>query len=105
MPRQRFEFRDREVNKAFTKLENFNAEIWKKLNFVAGYRGCVTLQIFVNNNTNAIYGIEIKPRFEGGFPLSYLYGANFVKWIIEEYFLNKSIEIFQGKKKLANVAI
>ncbi len=99
VPRQRLEIRDGEVNKAITKLENFNAEIWKKLNFVAGFRGCITLQIFVNNNTNAVYGIEINPRFGGGFPLSYLAGANFVKWIIEEYLLNKSIEIFQDWEK------
>jgi carbamoyl-phosphate synthase large subunit len=99
VPRQRLEVRDGEVNKAITKSENFNAEIWKKLNFIAGFRGCVTLQIFVNNYTNAIYGIEINPRFGGGFPLSYLAGANFVKWIIDEYLLNKSIEIFQDWEK------
>jgi carbamoyl-phosphate synthase large subunit len=99
VPRQRLEIRDGEVNKAITKLENFNDEIWKKLEFVAGFRGCITLQIFVNNNTNAIYGIEINPRFGGGFPLSYLAGANFVKWIIQEYLLNQPIEIFQDWEK------
>ncbi len=99
VPRQRLEIRDGEVNKAITKLERFNDEIWNKLQFVAGFRGCVTLQIFVNNNTNDIYGIEINPRFGGGFPLSYLAGANFVKWIIEEYLLNQPIEIFQDWEK------
>ncbi len=99
VPRQRLEIRDGEVNKAITKLEKFNDEIWNKLQFVAGFRGCITLQIFVNNNTNNIYGIEINPRFGGGFPLSYLAGANFVKWIIEEYLLNQPIEIFQDWEK------
>ncbi len=99
VPRQRLEVRDGEVNKAITKLENFNAEIWKKLEYIAGFRSCITLQIFVNNKTNAIYGIEINPRFGGGFPLSYLAGANFVKWIIDEYLLNQHVENFQDWEK------
>lgn len=36
-------------------------------------------------------GIEVNPRFGGGYPLSYLAGANFPKWIMEEYLLNKEI--------------
>ncbi len=99
VPRQRLEVRDGEVNKAITKLENFNEEIWQKLEFIKGFRGCITLQIFVNNDTNAIYGIEMNPRFGGGFPLSYLAGANYVKWIIDEYLLNQSIEVFQDWEK------
>lgn len=93
VPRQRIEVRDGEVNKAITRKLSFNDDIWQKMKFINGFRGCITLQIFVNNQTNAIYGIEINPRFGGGFPLTYLAGANFVKWIIDEYLLDKQIEI------------
>ena len=39
----------------------------------------------MNTQTQSIYGIEINPRFGGGYPLSYLAGANFPLWIIQEY--------------------
>ena len=39
---------------------------------------------------NDIYGLEINPRFGGGYPFSYNAGANFPKMIIEE-FLNQSM--------------
>ena len=35
--------------------------------------------------SQSIYGIEINPRFGGGYPLSYLAGANFPQWLIQEY--------------------
>ena len=47
--------------------------------------------MFLNNSRNEIYGIEINPRYGGGFPLSYLAGGNFPKWIIEEYLLNSAV--------------
>ena len=54
---------------------------------------CITCQFFVHtNNPKIIYGIEVNPRFGGGYPLSYLAGANFPKWIIKEYLLKESIE-------------
>lgn len=87
IPRERIEVRAGEVNKAMTKRTSFTDEIWKKLAHIPGLRGCICIQIFVNKETNAIYGIEINPRFSGGFPLSYLAGANFPKWIIQEYLL------------------
>ena len=99
VPRQRIEVRDGEVNKAVTRMSAFYDEIWQKMQNIKGFRGCITLQIFENNQTNQIFGIEINPRFGGGFPLSYLAGANFVKWIIDEFFLNKEIEICDNWQK------
>nr|WP_315212122.1 ATP-grasp domain-containing protein [uncultured Flavobacterium sp.] len=94
IPRERLEVRDGEVNKAITRDAVFIPEIWKKMKHIKGFRGCITLQIFVNNDTAEIYGIEINPRFGGGFPLSYLAGGNFPKWIIEEYILDsEKIEV------------
>ena len=52
----------------------------------------MTSQFFKHKNNNSIYGIEINPRFGGGFPLSYLAGANFPKWIIQEYLFDLEIE-------------
>ncbi|MDH3246402.1 MAG: hypothetical protein OEM26_17405, partial [Saprospiraceae bacterium] len=38
--------------------------------------------------------IEINPRFGGGFPLSYLAGANFPRWILKEYLLDGEIPYY-----------
>jgi len=95
IPRKRIEVRDGEVNKAITKRGKFVNELWHKMEFIEGFRGCITFQVFVHNETEAIYGIEINPRFGGGYPLSYLAGGNFPKWIIEEYLTgNDSVPVF-----------
>lgn len=96
IPRKRLEVRDGEVNKAVTKKTKFIYEIAKKMTFIKGFRGCITFQVFVNKHTDRLYGIEINPRFGGGYPLSYLAGGNFPKWIIEEYFLNKPVSQFDS---------
>ena len=56
-----------------------------------GVQGCLTAQFFKHITTDRILGIEINPRFGGGYPLSYYAGANYPKWIIQEYLLNQSI--------------
>lgn len=90
VPRERLEVRAGEVSKAITRRAWFLDNIATKFAHIPGLRGCISIQIFVNNETNVIYGIEINPRFSGGFPLSYLAGANFPKWIIQEYLLGKT---------------
>ena len=92
VPRKRIEVRDGEVNKALTMNNELVAYIRKNLNFVEGAVGCLTAQFFKHKSGLDIYGIEINPRFGGGYPLSYLAGANFSKWIIEEYLLDKQID-------------
>ena len=99
VPRERIEVRDGEVNKGITKNPDFISTIWKKMEYIDGLRGCITLQVFVQNDNQAIYAIEINPRFGGGFPLSYLAGANYPKWIIQEYFLEEEIPVFQDWQK------
>ena len=97
IPRKRIEVRDGEVNKAVTKKMKFIYNLWKKLSYVPGFRGCITLQVFINNESEALYGIEINPRFGGGYPLSYLAGGNFPKWIIQEYLLQeRSIPVLEN---------
>ncbi|PVX47006.1 carbamoyl-phosphate synthase large subunit [Flavobacterium sp. 103] len=90
IPRERLEIRAGEVNKAITRRTWFIDEIASKFKHISGLRGCISLQLFVNNETEILYGIEINPRFSGGFPLSYLAGGNYPKWIIQEYILGES---------------
>lgn len=95
VPRKRIEVRSGEVNKGLTSKTVLNNILNKKLNRIDGAIGCVTLQVFVNkSNFEDYFGIEINPRFGGGYPLSYLAGANYPKWIIEEYLLDQEVKDF-----------
>jgi carbamoyl-phosphate synthase large subunit len=90
VPRLRIEVRAGEVNKAKTikdkDIIQAIKELCKKLN---GAYGCITIQLF--KTKNKIIFIEINPRFGGGYPLSYLSGANFAKYLIEDY-LDENLE-------------
>ncbi len=93
VPRKRIEVRDGEVYKALTINNGIVSYLKKNLDYIHGAVGCITAQFFINKTDDSkIYGIEINPRFGGGYPLSYLAGANYSKWIIEEYLLGKTIE-------------
>lgn len=94
VPRKRIFVRSGEVNKGVTRKNRIFHFIHKKLKYIEGARGCLTLQFFLNKRTERIVGIEINPRFGGGYPLSYLANANYPKWILNEYLLNKTISTF-----------
>ncbi|MGB0868602.1 MAG: ATP-grasp domain-containing protein [Flavobacteriales bacterium] len=85
VPRERIFVRDGEVNKACTRKNGIIQFLLSKFDNQKGLRGCITFQVFKQKNIDQFYAIEINPRFGGGFPLSYLAGANFPKWIIQEY--------------------
>jgi carbamoyl-phosphate synthase large subunit len=91
VPRKRIAVRAGEINKGLTSKNRIVAFLKEKLNSIEGAIGCLTVQVFLNRNTERIVGIEINPRFGGGYPLSYLAGANYPLWLIEEYFLNQTI--------------
>ncbi len=95
VPRKRVEVRGGEVNKGLTEKNILVPFVKEKLGHVPGARGCLTLQLFLNRENQNIHGIEINPRFGGGYPLSYLSGANFLKWLIEEYLFEQPIEYFE----------
>ena len=95
VPRKRIFVRSGEVNKAVTHKNEIISFVKDRLNTIQGAVGCLTMQFFFNSNTKRIVGIEINPRFGGGYPLSYLAGANFPKWLIDEYFFNMEIPFFQ----------
>ncbi|WP_299390921.1 ATP-grasp domain-containing protein [uncultured Gelidibacter sp.] len=93
VPRKRIEVRDGEVYKALTDRCYLNSFIKENFSYIEGAVGCLTSQFFVHKrNDKKIYGIEINPRFGGGYPLTYLSGANFSQWIIEEYLLGNTID-------------
>ncbi|XLS30761.1 ATP-grasp domain-containing protein [Flavobacteriaceae bacterium M23B6Z8] len=92
VPRKRIEIRGGEVSKGKTVKNGLIDFLYKHLGTVEGMRGCVAAQFFKNKNNGNVIGIEINPRFGGGYPLSHLAGANYVKWIIDEYLCNRKIE-------------
>ena len=94
VPRKRIEVREGEVSKGLTEKNVLMDVIGLRLSHIEGAVGCLTTQFFKHKETDAIYGIEINARFGGGFPLTYLSGANYVKWLIEEYLLGKPIPFF-----------
>lgn len=92
IPRKRIFVRAGEVNKGVTVKNEMVGWLKEKLGHIEGAVGCLTMQFFLNRNTKRLIGIEINPRFGGGFPLSYLAGGNFPAWLIQEYFLGETIE-------------
>ncbi len=96
VPRKRIEIRAGEVSKGLTVKNEIETIIWDKLSNLKGLCGCITFQLFQNKKTKEVIGIEINPRFGGGYPLSYLAGANYPKWIIQEYLLNEEINRFNN---------
>ena len=98
VPRLRIETRAGEVSKSVTKKEVVKDFVDKNFSKLEGARGCVTVQLFHDSHKNLFKGIEINPRFGGGFPLSYLAGANYPKWILQEYIFNKEIKYYDGWK-------
>ena len=90
VPRQRVEVRGGEISKGRTnkKLINLLKESMSKLETAFG---CLTLQVFKSKTTDQIYGIEINPRFGGGFPLSNAAGAKYPEFLLREVFLDQKL--------------
>ncbi len=96
MPRLRLEIRGGEVSKGRTVcLPAFEA-VHRRLSKIPGARGCLAAQFFLNQTNGELAGIEINPRFGGGFPLSDSAGANYAAWAIREYLRGESIEWFDA---------
>lgn len=91
VPRKRLEVRAGEVSKGVTRKNFLYTNLVKKINHLDGAQGCLTIQFFVNEETEHYIGLEINPRFGGGYPLSYAAGANYPAWLIREYLLNEPI--------------
>ena len=98
VPRLRIEVRGGEISKGKTVGGKLYSQLISAMKKVKGARGCITLQIFASKKDLMIFGIEINPRFGGGFPLSYHAGANFPLYILKEYLMDESIDFFDGWK-------
>ncbi len=96
VPRKRIFVRAGEINKGVTKKNQIVSVLLDKLANLKGARGCITVQVFYHKTQCRVLGIEINPRFGGGYPLSYLAGANYPKWLIKEYLFNEYIPVFGG---------
>ena len=88
VPRQRIATRAGEISKGITRKNKLYGLIVKKFKYLYGARGPLTLQIFSDPTGSEFSAIEINARFGGGYPMSYLSGANYPKLILEENFLN-----------------
>ena len=96
IPRERIEIRAGEINKGRTVKNCIVRFLKDRLEHIEGCVGCICLQLFFNPDTEDIVGIEINPRFGGGFPLSYAAGGNFPELLIREYFHGESLEYFES---------
>lgn len=91
VPRRRIEIRGGEISKGITCKNIIIPLLQEKIGYIKGAIGCLTVQVFLNKNTDSMIAIEINPRFGGGYPLSYKAGANYPAWLIKEYLLKEEI--------------
>lgn len=96
VPRKRLEVRGGEVSKGVTRKNFVYDYLYERVKHLKGARGCITFQVFVNEDIGSIKGLEINPRFGGGYPLSYASGANFPAWLIREYLLGEQVTFFDS---------
>ncbi|WP_431611001.1 ATP-grasp domain-containing protein [Chryseobacterium sp. 'Rf worker isolate 10'] len=96
VPRKRIMVRAGEVNKGVTHKNEIENYVKNNLSYIDGAIGCLTMQFFFHPTSKRIVGIEINPRFGGGYPLSYLAGANYPEWILKEYLSGDTISYFDG---------
>lgn len=98
VPRERIEVRAGEINKGRTAKNEIVDFIKEKFDYIEGCVGCICMQLFFHPETHDMVGIEINPRFGGGYPLSYMCGGNFPELLIREYFLNQRVDYFDNWK-------
>lgn len=96
VPRLRIETRAGEISKGQTVRDELYDLLLERLGRWPGARGCVTLQVFSDKSREEIVGIEVNPRFGGGFPLSHEAGAHYPEWLMREYLLGESIPFFDS---------
>ena len=94
VPRERLEVRAGEVSKGVTRRNAVYDYLRSRLEHLQGARGCITVQVFYNPDTHQIKGLEINPRFGGGYPLTQAAGADFAEWMVYEYLCGKTISFF-----------
>lgn len=92
VPRERLEIRAGEINKGITRKNYLVDYLKQRMGCVPGVVGCICIQLFYRESDHDVIGIEINPRFGGGYPLSYCAGANYPAMAIREYIKGDVIE-------------
>ena len=92
VPRERIEIRAGEINKGITRKNGIVGFLLERMGKLDGVRGCICLQLFYRESDGDVKGIEINPRFGGGFPLSYYAKANYAASLIREYLLGERVD-------------
>ena len=97
VPRKRLHVRGGEVAKAIAERLNITEELSSRLGSIPGAQGVLTLQLFRERSSGHIVMNEINARFGGGYPLARLSGADYQKWLVDEYLLQREVtEPFDG---------
>jgi carbamoyl-phosphate synthase large subunit len=96
VPRLRIETRAGEVSKGYTRKHGLYDQLWAKLGAWKDARGCITVQVFYDETADDVVGLEINPRFGGGYPLTYAAGGNYSGWLIQEYLLGQTLQIYSN---------
>lgn len=92
VPRERIKIRAGEINKGLTEKEPLTQYLYDRLETIKGCVGCICIQVFLNPQTCDVVGIEINPRFGGGYPQTYAAGGNYAENLIREFFLGEEIK-------------
>lgn len=91
VPRERIEIRAGEINKGRTRKNYLVTYLKKRMGYLPGVIGCICIQLFYRETDQDVVAIEINPRFGGGYPMSYHAGANYPRFLIQEYFKKETI--------------
>lgn len=92
VPRERIKIRAGEINKGLTEKEPLTSYLYERLETIEGCIGCICIQVFLNPATADVVGIEINPRFGGGYPQTYAAGGNYAEYLIREYFFGEDLQ-------------
>jgi len=85
VPRQRLEARGGEISKGIIRRDLVWSFLTSRLERLEGARGAITIQVFASPARDSILGIEINPRFGGGYPMSHAAGVDYPLMLINEY--------------------
>lgn len=91
VPRERIEIRAGEINKGKTRKNYLVTYLKERMGYLPGVIGCICIQLFYRETDQDVVAIEINPRFGGGYPMSYHAGANYPRFLIQEYFKKETI--------------
>ena len=98
VPRERLETRGGEISKGITRKDKVMKSLKGSLGVLKGARGVMTLQVFVDQSRDKIFGIEINPRFGGGYPMSHAAGVDYPGMLIREYLLDEKLSYSESWK-------